>query len=162
MSQQVITTPVPSIPRWRGRSIAVVALVALLAAGAGAAIGALLASDSSVTYRSAATPPPTFTPPAPATPWAGNVLLAVVTTVPEGEAQIASLSPHVQQMIGEAADAAARGDYLPVMPDTETLFGLVASLAPADRVVIMGLLPPGTDAAFDDFLNSLAGASFFG
>ena len=64
MSQQVITTPLPSIPRWRGRSIAVIALVALLAAGAGAAVGALLASDSTVTYRSAPTPASEFTPPA--------------------------------------------------------------------------------------------------
>ena len=162
MSQQVITTPVPSIPRWRGRSIAVIALVALLAAGTGAAVGALLASDSTVTSQSAPTQQPEFTP-APAIPWSGNALLAVVTSVPGGEAKVASLSPPVQEMISEAAQALGWAEYyVPVMPDTETLFGVLANLGSADRAVILGLLPPETDAAFADFLNSLAGASFFG
>ena len=162
MSQQVITTPVPSIPRWRGRSIAVIALVALLAAGAGAAVGALLANDSSITYRSAPTPPTEFVPPAAAATWSGNALLAVVTAVPGGEAHVASLSPPVREMISEAAQAVGSGEYVPVMPDTKTLVGVLANLGSADREVILGLLPPETDAAFADFLNSMAGASFFG
>ena len=110
MSQQVITTPVPTIPSSRRRSFAGIALVALLAAGAGAAVGARLASDSSITYRSAPTRTPVHTPPARAETWPGSTLLAVVTAVPGGEAQVVSLSPPVRKMIGDAAQAAGWGD----------------------------------------------------
>ena len=149
--------PVPSTPFWRRRSFVVAALVALFAAGVGAAIGALVSSDSSVTYRSAPTPVERVASPVvPAGqcvvsdgPLDGNYLLALIASMPEdaGARIAAALSPEVQELVGGAAVAAAFGSSNAVSaPDAPTLAGVLSRLSLADRTAVLNELPPDVSA----------------
>lgn len=168
MTEHVITAPTSSTRLGRRRYSIVVALVALLAAGAGAAVGALVASDQSVIYRSAPAQPTAAGPVDSITSAGGrygNALLAVVTATPSETTQlVSSLSPAARRVIGNAAqaNAAARvssiwpAPYPPAMPDNATLMGLLTNLDPADRSVILRVLAPEAQADFQALMNGAA------
>ena len=169
MSQDVITTQRPPIPFWRRRPVVTIAFVALLAAGAGAAIGALVASDASVTYRYRSAPAPTRAPRHPpprvsaTASLDGGPLLAAIVATPNGAATIAaSSSPQARQLIGDAAVANAESStYMPsadppAMPDAATLAAALGRLDAADRQLVLTGLPPEIQTEVGASLNDVA------
>jgi hypothetical protein len=168
MSQHVITTQTPSIPFWRRRLVVVAAFVALLAAGAGVAIGALGASDSSVTYRYRTAPAPVEPAASPlrsttsctaAGPDAGSSLLALVASMPDGAGtrMIASLSPQAQQLAGDAAYSAAYVSWEQApAPDAPTLAAVLSRLPTTDSAVVLNMLAPDVSTDVAASLNNIA------
>ena len=149
--------PVRATPLWRRRSSVVAALVVLLAIGVGAAIAALVPSDSSATYRSApASVEPVVSPVGPAGqcvlsdgPFDAEYLLALIASLPEdaGARIAASLSPQTQHLVGSAAVAAAFGSSNTVSsPDAPTLAGVLSRLSLTDRTAVLNELPPDISA----------------
>jgi hypothetical protein len=141
------------VPLWRRRSFLVVVGVVVLALGIGAAVRAIVATDSTTASRpaqAAATPAglPVFDGgpffiacPAPG-PLDGGYLLALISSSANGPQILASLSPEASQLVSDAAVGAATSSGAVVdPPDAVTLFGVLARLGPADRAAVTRLLP---------------------
>ena len=163
MSQHVITAP--ATPFWRRRSFVVAALVALLVVSVGAAIGALVSSDSSVTSRSAPAPVEQAVSPVGSVnacavqPAAGVTLLALIASMPDGAGtrMAGSLSPQALQLIGEAVQSAAilSWGFAPA-PDAPTLAAALSRLPTADSAVVINALAPDVQADVGTALSNIA------
>jgi hypothetical protein len=155
MAQHVLTPSATSF--WRRRSFVVAVLVALVAVGVGVSVAALRSTDSSPTIRSTSTPVGAATNPrgpggaqctVPDGSFDGQYLLALIASMPDdSRARLAtSLSPPVQQLLGNAARP---GSFeVPSGPpgDAPTLAGVLSRLSVADRAAVLNELPPNVSA----------------
>jgi hypothetical protein len=165
MAEHVAVARSPLIPVWRRGSVLATVLVVLLALGAGTALGTVLASDSSVTYR--AVPAPGVQTASPAVGAAsacvvdgadGVSLLTLMASMPNGAgARIAtSLSPQVQQLVSDSAFDAQYVDWgAATTPDAPTLAVAVAPLSVADREVVLSTLAPELRADVESSLDAV-------
>jgi hypothetical protein len=165
MAEHVAVTRSPLIPVWRRGSVLATVLVVLLALGAGAVLGTVLASDSSVTYR--AVPEPAAHAASPAVGAAsacvvdgadGVSLLTLIASMHNSAgARIAtSLSPQVQQLVSDAAFGAQYVDWgSATTPDAVTLAIAVAPLSVADRQVVLSSLAPELRADVGSALDAV-------
>jgi hypothetical protein len=139
------TLPVPSRRR---RTFVAIALIPVLAIGAGLGIAALASggSESAVSRSAPATPPARvigLTCPSDVQ----NLLSAVVAMPPSVSAQvIRSLSPDLSQGLGNLA-LFVEPSRLPPAPDATTLGQLLARLDRGDRNAVMSGLPAEQRAA---------------
>jgi hypothetical protein len=166
MAEHVVVTPSPLIPVWRRGSVLAMVLAVLLALGAGTVLGTVLASDSSVTSRAAPVPaahaasPPVGAASACVVDAAdGGTLLTLIASMHNGAGtQIAtSLSPQVQQLVGDAAFGAQYVDWsAATRPDPVTLAIAVAPLSVADRQVVLSSLAPEQRADVENALDAVA------
>jgi len=166
MAEHVAVTRSTLIPVWRRGSVLAMVLAVLLALGAGTVLGTLLASDSSVTYRAAPAPVAHAARQAVGVPSAcvvdgddGVSLLTLIASMPNGAgARIAtSLSPQLQQLVGDAAFGAQYVDWgSATTPDAVTLAVAVAPLGVADRQVVLSSLTPALHADVDSALDAVA------
>jgi hypothetical protein len=168
MTEHIITAPTPSITFWRRRSFVVTTLVALLALAAGTAIGALVASDSSVTYRSAPASPAQATSrvgsvsACTADAEDGVVVLALIASMPDGAGtrMAASLSPPAQELVSNATFAAPYVSWdTAIAPDAPTVAVAVAPLDVADRQVVLSGLAPERRADVETSLDRIAASA---
>ena len=165
MAEHVVVTRSPLIPVWRRGSVLATVLLVLLALGAGTVLGTVLAGDSSVTYRAVPASPVQAASPTVGAASAcvvdgadGVSLLTLIASMPNGAGtRIAtSLSPHVQQLVGDAAFDAQYVDWnAATTPDAPTLAVAVAPLGVADRQVVLSSLTPELRADVESGLDAV-------
>jgi hypothetical protein len=164
MAEHVVVTRSPPIPVWRRGSVLATVLVVLLALGVGTVLGTIIASDSSVTYHAVPASPAQAASPAVGAEGAcvvdgadGVSLLTLIASMPNGAgARIASsLSPQVQQLVGDAAFAPYVDWGTATTPDAPTLAVAVAPLSVADRQVVLGSLAPALRADVESGLDAV-------
>ena len=165
MAEHVAVTRSPMIPVWRRGSVLATVLVVLLALGAGTVLGTFLASDSSVTYRAVPAPAAQAASPTVGAASAcvvdgadGVSLLTLIASMHKGAgARIAtSLSPQMQQLVGDAAFGAQYVDWgAATTPDAVTLATAVAPLGVADRQVVLSSLAPELRADTESALDAV-------
>jgi hypothetical protein len=164
MAEHVVVTRSPLIPLWRRGSVLATVLLVLLALAAGTVLGTILESDSSVTYRAVPASPVQAASPAVGAEGAcvvdgadGVSLLTLIASMPNGAgARIASsLSPQVQQLVGDAAFAPYVDWGGATTPDAPTLAVAVAPLSVADRQVVLGSLAPELRADVESALDAV-------
>jgi hypothetical protein len=166
MAEHVAVMPSPFIPVWRRGSVLATVLAVLLALGAGTVLGTLLASDSSVTYRAVPAPAAHVASPAVGAKSEcvvdgadGVSLLTLIASMHDGAGtRIAtSLSPQVQQLVGDAAFGAQYIDSrAATTPDAVTLAVAVAPLGVADRQLVLSSLAPALRADVESSLDVVA------
>jgi len=164
MAEHVAVARSPLIPVWRRGSVLATVLLVLLALGAGTVLGTILASDSTVTYRAVPASPVQAASPAVGAASAcvvdgadGVSLLSLIASMPSGAgARIASsLSPQVQQLVGDAAYSPYVDWGAATTPDAPTLAIAVAPLSVADRQVVLSSLAPELRAEVGNALDAV-------
>lgn len=145
MNQSVTTTlPVPSRRR---RAFVVVALIPVLAIGAGLGIAALASGGSeSAVSRSAPATPPVTAARSTVVDLCGtdvtDLLATIVAMPPSAQAQVVgSLSPELSNGLGNLALTVDSSNSLAPAPDNTTLGRILPHLGLQDRNAIVRALP---------------------
>ena len=166
MAEHVAVTRSPLLPVWRRGAVLATVVVVLPALGAGTVLGMVLASDSSVKYRTVPAPVAHTASPAVGAASAcvvdasdGVSLMTLIASMHNGAgAPIeTALSPQVQQLVGDAGFSAQYVDWgAATTPDAVTLATAVAPLVPTEyqvrggkvdvrtRLVRTAIASPGT------------------
>ena len=161
MNQSVTTTlPVPSRRR---RTFVAIALIPVLAIGAGLGIAALASGGSeSAVSRSAPATPPAGVMGVTCPSDVQNLLSAIAAMPPSVHAQVVGrLSPDLRNGLGNLV-LFADPSQQPPAPDAITLGQILARLDRVDRNVVMSGLPAEQRAAVAAAAEQSAVASHFG